>query len=164
MTGRTGPTRRLTRCPTCRPTPRPALRPRRRPRGEEGETLVEALVAVALMGVAFVAVLGGVGTAMISSATQQKVTGADSLIRSAADTVVGDPYVPCAGSYGTPTPPAGFTVTVEVEYWDGTGAFAPRCPAADTGVQKVTLTVRSTGPHPVRDTTLEVIKRESMLS
>ncbi|MEU4954076.1 type II secretion system protein [Streptomyces lavendulae] len=141
----------------------PARRPRR-PRGEEGETLIEVLVAVVLMGVAFVTVFGGIGTAIISSVRQQKVTGADSVVRSAAEKVVGDPYVSCAGGYETPTPPPGYTVTVTVEYWDGVGAFATACPAADTGVQKVTLTVRSTGPHPVRDATLEVVKRESMLS
>ncbi|MFE2268367.1 type II secretion system protein [Streptomyces lavendulae] len=141
----------------------PVRRPRR-PRGEEGETLIEVLVSVVLMGVAFVTIFGGIGTAIISSVRQQKVTGADSVVRSAAEEVVGDPYVSCAGGYGTPTPPPGYTVTVTVEYWDGVGAFATACPAADTGVQKVTLTVRSTGPHPVRDATLEVVKRESMLS
>ncbi|MFD4739292.1 prepilin-type N-terminal cleavage/methylation domain-containing protein [Streptomyces virginiae] len=141
----------------------PARRPRR-PRGEEGETLVEVLVAVVLIGVAFVAVLGGFGTAIISSVTQQKVTGADSVVRSAAEKIISAPYVSCADGYATPTPPAGYTVTVEVEYWDGVGAFGRPCPTADTGVQKITLTVHSTGPHPVGDATLEVVKRESMLS
>ncbi|MEU9701598.1 prepilin-type N-terminal cleavage/methylation domain-containing protein [Streptomyces sp. NPDC047981] len=141
----------------------PARRPRRR-RGEEGETLVEVLVAVVLMGVAFVAVLGGMGTAIISSVTQQEVTGADSVIRSAAEKVVSAPYVSCARTYATPTPPAGYEVTVTVAHWDGVGAFDGSCPTADTGVQKVTLTVRSTGPRPVRDATLEVVKREAMLS
>ncbi|MER5481670.1 prepilin-type N-terminal cleavage/methylation domain-containing protein [Streptomyces sp. NPDC002812] len=140
-----------------------AHRPRRR-RGEEGETLVEVLVAVVLMGVAFLAVLGGMGTAIISSATQQKVTGADAVIRNAAEKVVSDPYVSCARTYETPAPPDGYTVTLEIEYWDGVGAFARACPTADTGVQKVTLTVRSTGPRPAKDATLEVVKRESMLS
>ncbi|MFE5538944.1 prepilin-type N-terminal cleavage/methylation domain-containing protein [Streptomyces sp. NPDC056492] len=139
-------------------------RPARRRRGEEGETLIEVLVAVVLMGVAFVTVFGGMGTAIISSVAQQKVTGADSVIRSAAEKVVGAPYVSCASGYGTPTPPAGYTVTVEIEYWDGVGAFGPSCPTADTGIQKVRLTVRATGPHPVRDATLEVVKRESMPS
>lgn len=142
---------------------RPADRPQPR-RGEEGETLIEVLVAVVLMGVAFVTIFGGIGTAIISSARQQKVTGADSVIRSAAEKVISAPYVSCAGGYETPTPPAGYTVTVEIEYWDGVGAFGRPCPAADTGVQKVTLTVRSTGPRPVRDAVLEVVKRESMLS
>ncbi|MFB6537767.1 type II secretion system protein [Streptomyces noursei] len=141
----------------------PARRPRRR-RGEEGETLIEVLVAVVLMGVAFVIILGGIGTAIISSVTQQKVTSADSVIRSAAEKVVSDPYVSCASSYETPAPPAGYTVTVKIEYWDGVGAFGQPCPTADTGVQKVTLTVHQTGPHPVRDAMLEVVKRESMLS
>ncbi|MEU3064312.1 type II secretion system protein [Streptomyces subrutilus] len=141
----------------------PARRPRRR-RGEEGETLIEVLVAVVLMGVAFVAVLGGMGTAVISSVTQQELTGADSVVRNAAEKVVGDPYVPCAGGYETPAPPAGYTVSVTIAYWDGVGAFGPSCPAADTGVQKVTLTVHATGPRPVRDVTLEVVKREAMLS
>ncbi|MFJ3841488.1 prepilin-type N-terminal cleavage/methylation domain-containing protein [Streptomyces sp. NPDC090054] len=141
----------------------PARLPRRR-RGEEGETLIEVLVAVVLMGVAFVTIFGGMGTAIISSVTQQKVTGADSVIRSAAEKVVSAPYVSCASGYETPTPPAGYTVTVEIEYWDGLSAFGRSCPTADTGVQKVTLTVRSTGPHPVKDATLEVVKRESMLS
>ncbi|MFJ8159443.1 prepilin-type N-terminal cleavage/methylation domain-containing protein [Streptomyces sp. NPDC096136] len=141
----------------------PVRRPRRR-RGEEGETLVEVLVAVVLIGVAFVAILGGMGTAIISSAKQQQVTGADAVIRSAAEKVVSAPYVSCARGYETPTPPTGYTVAVEIEYWDGVGAFGRSCPTADTGVQKVTLTVRSTGPRPVRDATLEVVKRESMLS
>lgn len=121
-------------------------------------------MAVVLMGIAFVAILGGIGTAIISSVTQQKVTGADSVIRSAAEKVASEPYVSCASGYETPTPPAGYTVTVAVEYWDGVGAFGRPCPTVDTGVQKVTLTVHSTGPHPVRDATLEVVKRESMLS
>ncbi|MFE3764579.1 prepilin-type N-terminal cleavage/methylation domain-containing protein [Streptomyces sp. NPDC059104] len=140
-----------------------ARRPRRR-RGEEGETLIEVLVAVVLMGVAFVTIFGGIGTAIISSVRQQKVTGADSVIRSAAEKVVSDPYVSCAGGYETPVPPPGYTMTVTIEYWDGVGAFAKACPTADTGVQKVTLTLHSTGPHPVKDATLEVVKRESMLS
>ncbi|MEW2134829.1 type II secretion system protein [Streptomyces sp. NPDC005435] len=136
----------------------------RRGRGEAGETLVEVLVAVVLMGVAFVTVLGGMGTAIISSVTQHRVTTADSVIRSAAEKVVGAPYVSCAGGYETPAPPDGYTVTVEVEYWDGVGAFGRPCPAADTGVQLVTLTVHSAGPRPVRDATLQVVKRESMPS
>ncbi|MFJ8043964.1 type II secretion system protein [Kitasatospora sp. NPDC096147] len=137
------------------------------PRGEAGETLVEALVAVALIGVAFVAVLGGIGTALVSSATQQRVTGADALVRSTAETILGGPYTACATGYPTPTPPPGFTVTVEVEYWDGTAAFGRRCPAADTGVQKLTLTVHPTGPpgrQSVRDTVLEVVKRAAVAS
>ncbi|MEU6311468.1 type II secretion system protein [Streptomyces sp. NPDC047014] len=163
----TGPDRR-----PCRPLRR--LRRLRRRRGEEGETLIEVLVAVVLIGVAFVAVLGGIGTAITSSATQQKVTGADSVLRSAAERIVSEPYVPCASGYGTPAAPTGYTVTVTVAYWDGAGTFGRSCPAADTGVQKVTLTVRSTGPRrPARDgtdaadaadATLEVVKRESMLS
>ncbi|MEV7583337.1 prepilin-type N-terminal cleavage/methylation domain-containing protein [Streptomyces erythrochromogenes] len=141
----------------------PARRPRR-PRGEEGETLVEVLVALVLMGIAFAAVFGGIGTAIISSDRQQKVTTADSVVRSAAEKVVSAPYASCARGYGTPTPPEGYTLTVEVEYWDGVGAFGPACPTADTGVQKVTLTVHTAGPHPVGDATLEVVKRESMPS
>ncbi|MFB7053487.1 prepilin-type N-terminal cleavage/methylation domain-containing protein [Streptomyces vinaceus] len=149
--------------PARRPARGPEGRSQRR-RGEEGETLIEVLVAVVLMGVAFVTIFGGIGTAIISSARQQKVTGADSVVRSAAEKVISARYVSCADGYETPTPPAGYTVTVEIEYWDGVGAFGRPCPPADTGVQKVTLTVHSTGPHPVRDATLEVIKRESMLS
>ncbi|MFJ3877663.1 type II secretion system protein [Streptomyces sp. NPDC090077] len=136
----------------------------RLPRGEEGETLIEVLVAVVLIGVAFTAVLGGIGAAVAGSAAQRKVTGADAVARSAAEKVVGAPYAPCARGYETPAPPAGYTVTVEIEYWDGVGAFGRSCPTADTGVQKVTLTVRTAGPHPVGDARLEVVKRESMLS
>ncbi|MFD9611712.1 type II secretion system protein [Streptomyces sp. NPDC004288] len=141
----------------------PARRTRRH-RGEEGETLVEVLVAVVLMGVAFVTVLGGLGTAIISSVAQERLTGADSVVRTAAERIVSEPYVSCAAGYTTPVPPPGFTVTVEIAYWDGVGSFGPSCPAADTGVQKVTLTVHQTGPRAVEETTLEVVKRESMLS
>ncbi|MGW2304568.1 type IV pilus modification PilV family protein [Streptomyces sp. NPDC001809] len=136
--------------------------PRRR--GEEGETLIEALVTVVILGTAFVAILGGLGTTIISSVRQQKLTTADSLVRSAAEHVIGAPYVSCAVGYATPKPPPGYTVAVRIEYWDGVGAFGPSCPTPDTGVQKVTVTVRTTGPRPVRDAALDVVKRESMPS
>ncbi|WP_424216197.1 type IV pilus modification PilV family protein (plasmid) [Streptomyces sp. BI20] len=145
------------------PAPRPPGRSPRR-RGEEGETLIEALVAVVLIGVAFLTVLGGLGTAVVSSVAQRQTVGADAIARSTAERIIGAPYAACARGYGTPAPPAGYAVTVTVEYWDGVGAFGPACPSTDTGVQKVTLTVRATGPRPVKDTTLELVKRESMPS
>lgn len=137
---------------------------RRWARGEPGETLIEVLVAVAIMGLAFVVILGGIGTAIIGADVQKQQAGADLALRSAAETIT---YQPCAASYPDQTPP-GFVVEVtRVSYWDpGSNQFDVDPPAScsppspsDSGLQLLDLTVTSASGRPTSET-LQVVKRQ----
>jgi type II secretory pathway pseudopilin PulG len=153
---------------------RSSLASRPRAGGESGDTLIEVLVALVIMGAAFAVIVGGVGTAIIGAGIQQNKATADSLIRSAADKVTSLAYVPCAtpvypapAGYALEPPPPGFTVRVfSVSYWDPvTNKFInpPVCTnATDNGLQLITLhaSATSTDVHTAETAVLEVVKRQ----
>jgi prepilin-type N-terminal cleavage/methylation domain-containing protein len=123
-----------------------------RPR-DRGETLIELLVAVTIMGIAVVALLGALGTSIRMSDIHRKQTVAGANVHAFADAVAtavaGSPsaYVPCAGAaayQSVYTADTNFTATVvSVRYWDGT-AFTTSCTVpTDSGVQLVSLQVSS---------------------
>lgn len=85
--------------------PRPA-------RGEAGSTLVELLVTLVILGIAFVTLLGGMFTAVTSSDRHRKQTVADSVLRSVAEAVKAAEYRDGCAGYGTERVKAGFTATV----------------------------------------------------
>ncbi len=123
-------------------------RPARSPDG--GETLLELLVALAIMSVAVVAIVGGLVVAIMMSDVHRKQATAGAAVRDYAETienaVVGGGYVACAGTGscgGGFTPPSGYTAgVVSVRYWDGS-AWQATC-GTDTGVEQLTLHVAST--------------------
>lgn len=152
-------------------------------RSDEGVTLIELIMTVIIMGILFVAVLGGMMTSAVVSDTHRKQSTAEGLLRSYADAVeassvpggVTNTYVPCGGpaSYypGTSSVPAStfsvpavYSATVlssPFEYWNSaTGQFQTACPAGDgvaQGAQRMWLQVRSTDG---RDTEqLQIVKR-----
>ena len=146
----------------------------RRSLEEAGDTLIEVLVALVVMGMAFAVIVGGIGTAIIGASLQQNQTATDSLVRSAAEKIASptdDPYVTCAttSTYSVPTPPAGFSVTVTgVAFWNPTtntfDQSPPSCagaPPTDSGLQLVTVSAAATGTdvHTPQATTLEIVKR-----
>jgi prepilin-type N-terminal cleavage/methylation domain-containing protein len=120
-------------------------------RDESGLTLVECLVTVVIMGLAFVALLGGLGTSIFASDVHRKQATAETVLRSFAEHVKTEAYVPCAGSstYGGSfsTSATGYSPSVTaVAWWNATsGAFdATACTTAtDPGLQRLTLQVRS---------------------
>ena len=148
-----------------------------RAHGESGDTLIEVLVALFIMGLTFTVIVGGIGTAIIGAALQQNTTTVDSLIRSAADQVASasNTYIPCAedsadaaadskGTYQLPTPPTGFGVSItSVGYWNATtntfDVHPPTC--NDSGLQLITLSATTTSAdvHTPRAVTLDVVKR-----
>jgi type II secretory pathway pseudopilin PulG len=131
---------------------------------ERGDTLIEILVAVVIMGVAFLVVVGGLGTAIIGAGEQQNQATANSALRSAAETIAADPYQSCPMStpYALPTDPPGFHVSIQaIDYWQA-GHFSTTCPTSDQGLQLVTLTITPTsaGHFPPSVPTLEIVKRQ----
>jgi type II secretory pathway pseudopilin PulG len=135
------------------------------PRGDRGETLVEVLVTVMIMGVAAVVLLGGLGTSVRMSGLRREQATGQAYVRAFAQaldsSVAASPsgYVACAtaasyaGAYTTGD--THFTAQVlSVTYWNGT-AFGASC-TTDTGLQQVVLGVQG----PDEQETLAVILRK----
>ncbi|TDD18388.1 type II secretion system protein [Kribbella turkmenica] len=134
---------------------------------ERGESLLELVMAIALMGVAIVAVMSGLTTTVLMSDVQRKQATAVATVRSYAEAlqryVADGHYVACAtaSSYVVPgfVSPAGFTAKVvsgSVRYWTG-ALWLPLC-LPDRGLQRVRVSVASTDGRAVE--TLDVVLRK----
>jgi type II secretory pathway pseudopilin PulG len=124
---------------------------------DAGETLVELIVAVAIMGIGAVAILAGFQLSILTSDVGRKQANSDSVVRTLAEKiqnwVAAGNYIPCAAStsylnnatttgmptgYNTPTATA-------AQVWTG-AAWTSSCSAStDPGVQRIELTVTSPG-------------------
>lgn len=150
-----------------RPPPRPA---------ERGETLVEILVTVVIMGTAFVAILLGVATTFMATDTHRQEATAEGVLRSYAERIKDPrdvPYVDCttdpdpAAGYDAAARAAGFELPsgfsaeiTAVAFWDG--ANPPTfggCPGEDHGVQRIDLRVQSRPGKNQATEHLTIVKR-----
>ena len=137
----------------------------KRLREDRGESLIELLVALSIMGTAIAVLLAGLATTINMSVVHREQAEAGVHVRAFAEavenTVAANPsgYVPCAttSSYlAVYTAPAGFTRSVvEIKYWNG--AWANSC-GTDQGVQRVTLRVESADGK-VRDTLAVILRK-----
>jgi type II secretory pathway pseudopilin PulG len=118
---------------------------------DRGESLLELLVAVAILGVAVVAIVGGIGVSVFMSDVHRKQATAGAGVRDFGEAVenqvMAGGYFACAApaKYAAPAGfavPVGFTSSVaSVKYWTGS-AWSATC-GADSGLQQVTLQVAS---------------------
>ncbi len=105
--------------------------------GSEGVALVEALVAVAIIGITLVVLLSAVSTGSIGVAeTEERVT-AENLARSQLEYTKSQAYRAAPDSYETVTPPSGYAVSAQ--------AVSIEDPEADSSIQKITVTVTREG-------------------
>jgi len=136
--------------------------------GDTGETLIELLVAIVILGIAVVAILGGIVVIVESSTLHRKQAQAQNGLRAWAEQTSAATYNDCAtaGSFSLPSPslPSGFTPQVTaVEYWNGT-SFSSSC-AGDQGIQKVTLrVVVANSLYPGFTQSLDVVVRKPCVS
>lgn len=131
------------------------MRWRRTKQAEQGETLLELVVAISILGVCVVAIAAGFAMSVRISAIHREQASAGAYARDYAEfldtAVAGGGYQPCATTatypaYSTPdTSQAGFTASiVKVSYWTTSGWAAGGCTVSnDLGLQQVTLQVAS---------------------
>ena len=151
--------------------------PRRLAISDDGLSLVEVIMAVAILGIAFVAIIGGMWTAVVTSDTHRKQALATTYLINAAEYLKSEDnllYTECASAATFDAALDGVPVTsvptdwvsgmaATVEYWNGTafGADASYCLADDTDffdLQQVTIT--ATSPVDARATeSLTFVKR-----
>ena len=146
---------------------------------DSGVTLVELLVTVAILGIAFVALVGGMTTSVVGSDLHRKEATAESLVRgyaegvkaktvAYADCATPAQYSPAAVGFSTPS---GYTPSVSrVEYWQpdavnpNTGTFVSslgtcsKTPPRDNGVQRISVRVASADGRATEQ--IQIVKRK----
>jgi prepilin-type N-terminal cleavage/methylation domain-containing protein len=138
-------------------------------RPQSGVSLVELLVSISIIGVAFVVILGAVSANFMAGGLHRQLTTGDAWLRRYGEAVHAAPYVACARTNNylpalDPAPPGFARQLVSVEYWDGNataafGALRPACVSAgDRGLQRITVRVTTAGPRPIAET-LVIFKR-----
>jgi prepilin-type N-terminal cleavage/methylation domain-containing protein len=108
-----------------------SARPRAARASERGVTLVETLIAVAVLGIAIVVFVAGLSTGTISTSHSDRLSTAHELARSQLEYTKASTYSTAPTSYPTVTPPAGFGVT----------ASASSITGGDAAVQLITVEV-----------------------
>jgi type II secretory pathway pseudopilin PulG len=149
-----------------------------RGRDDLGETLIEVMMSIVILGIALVAIVGGMAASVLSGDIHRKESSATAVLVSAAEALK-DPsvqYKACAtpseatyvAVFSAPpvstTAPAGWAAPVisSIAYWDGS-AFGSTC--YDTAaygnilrLQQITITVKS--PDNRATEYFSVIKRD----
>ena len=129
------------------------------------------MVTIAIMGIAFVAILTGVAIAISASGSHRQEATAEGIVRSFAERISDPkdtPYVDCAspGAYQNPTgfelPSAGWSATVTSVAYLQPGeppqGYGGGC-GVDLGAQQITLQVSSPSGRNAATETLVMVKR-----
>lgn len=112
---------------------------------ETGLTLIETLIALAILGVVAVAFLSGLATASKATFIADERAIADSLVRSELEHIKSHQYInyaePGHGDYGVVASPDNYDIEVtEVPINPETGQPLPS--GEDEGIQKITVTIK----------------------
>jgi type II secretory pathway pseudopilin PulG len=132
------------------------MKPSARPiANDQGETLLELIIAVAIMGIAVVAIVGGIATSISMSDIHRKQSISGALVRDDVEALVTAGYK-SACDYALPTAQPGYMEGInQVYYWNGS-QFLAGC--SDTGIHKVWIQVSSTDTRATER--LEVVIRK----
>lgn len=139
---------------------------------DRGETFVELLITVAILGIAVAAILGGIGTAIIGSDVHRKQSEATPVVISAADALKDRTllYKDCATSTESTyvnavagALPAGWpTPQLTVRYWTGSDFTSNIAQCQDASLpsgRAQEITIQVTTPDARATETLAVVKR-----
>ncbi|WAX57112.1 type II secretion system GspH family protein [Jatrophihabitans cynanchi] len=114
---------------------------------DRGDTLIEVIAAVFVLGIAAVAIVSAMTMSVKISDYHRKQADASAVLHNYAESLVAG-YRPCTSANSQPYTLAarsGFAApSVTVSYWTGTSFGSTSCPAGgDPGVQRVQLAVSS---------------------
>lgn len=119
---------------------------------DRGDTLLEVLIALAVVAIAATALIGGVLSSITASSAHRSLAVNDADLKSYAEAAqnqiqrqASPLFADCATTYTVtpPSMPAGYTVAItSIQYWSG-GAFTSACPAGRDAPQLITLTATS---------------------
>lgn len=104
-------------------------------RSEAGFSLVESLVAVAILASALVVFLGGLSTGALATSNADRLSTAHQLARSQMEATKAEPYVAAPHAYPSVAAPATYAVT----------AAATTLAGGDASIQLITVTVTKEG-------------------
>ena len=97
---------------------------------ERGDTLVEVLLAMVILGIASVALLAGFATSIAASAEHRNIASLDASTRIAASEAVGDVQQQAQAAEGTPTDPFTCSSPFTPSFGNLTGTFSVVATAA----------------------------------
>ena len=132
-------------------------------RPQDGFTLVEVMVTVMIMSIAFVAILEGQALFFHATTIRRATASLDTATRTYAVAMRNAPYVDCAASYAAPSP-AGTTAVATISYWKGDtspASFTDRatCLAnGEQGAQQIQVTLTDTATNQTDQ--LSIVKRK----
>ena len=135
---------------------------------QAGFTLVELLVTMTIMAIAFIVILGAISVFFSSTrCTARRPTSTRRCGRTSRSWPMRR-YVDCATStaYNAVPVPAGFTASVQPKYWDGINpnpaVYGPTCPtpATDKGAQQLTVTLTRNADG--QQDSLVIVKRDEV--
>ena len=140
---------------------------------DRGETLIELVVALGVLGVCVIAIGTTVALSVKVSSVHRFQATAQAFLHNYAETIQGT-YTACSGGVAPnyvsidslAAPNAGFNApSATVKFWDpATSSFdLTSCPATDPGLQQVTLTL-STPDGTVNEALETVVRSTSLLT
>lgn len=111
-------------------------------RGEAGASLVELLVAMAIIATALVVFITALSTGAFAVSASDQLTRATNLAASQLETVKAAEYLTGTVSYAT-IPAGDYDINQQISYWNGSSFTS--APGADSGMQWITVTVSYDG-------------------
>ena len=114
---------------------------------ERGFSLIETMVAVALLAIIVVAVLSGFSATTLAASRHQQETTLDRITRSDAEYIKSQPYDPAAGYPNQSV--SGYSFSYQVLHYNKNANPQFAAGNADTGLQQLNLTV--TGPNGITE-------------
>ena len=136
-------------------------------RSDQGETLIELVIAIAILGIAGVAIVGALMMSVRSSVMHRNDASGDAFVRSFAEAIQtyvdANGYKPCSTAASTyqavPVTdlPSNYAKSVAVQSWNGSSWGT--CTA--DGIQRLDLTVTTAGDDEHKaEETLTVVLRQ----